>query len=102
MQSNLESAIKSIPVVQCKYCQPTCKQKGRGPAIRGGGLSTPYPINFWPKYPVFHKFQESKTDRFFTQYSGKSHISYPSLHVKFVLNTPKSPHKTSIGKVTIS
>ena len=68
MQSNLESAIKSIPVVQCKYCQPTCKQKGRGPAIRGGGLSTPYPINFWPKYPMSCKIISlSKSNNFHTQ-----------------------------------
>ena len=35
-----------------------------------GGLSIPYPVDFWPDFPICHKFS-SKINNFPTRYRGK-------------------------------
>ena len=53
-----------------------------------GGLSIPYPVDFWPDFPICHKFS-SKINNFPTRYRGKFvlNILYKSHWLIFLTNS---------------
>lgn len=82
----LQSSVNFLSFFVLLWWAPSMIRMMSGP-MGEGGWSIPYPVDFWPDYPICHKFS-SKINKFPTRYRRKFvlNILYKSHWLIFLTN----------------